>query len=94
MTMADDIPLTGTVPGFDLLVFDLGKVVIDFEPMRALRRLDGKSPHAPEAILARLRATDVMARFEKGQIDTPAFYREIVRLLDLDLDLETHPESP
>lgn len=68
---------------FDSLVFDLGKVIIDFDPMRAIRRLEGRTPYSTAELLARMKETDAVVRFESGALTSEHFYTEIAAHLKL-----------
>jgi putative hydrolase of the HAD superfamily len=70
------------------LIFDLGKVVVDFDPLRALRRLDGKSPFSAAEMLEKMKKAEAMARFEKGEISTLDFFHEITQWLELNISFE------
>jgi glucose-1-phosphatase len=73
---------------FDSLVFDLGKVIIDFDPMRAIRRLEGRTPYRAPELLAKMKETDVVNRFESGGLTSEEFYTEISRHLKLGVSFE------
>lgn len=75
-------------PTFRALVFDLGKVIIDFDPMRAIRKLEDKTPYSVAEILERLKRTDAIARFESGQLATEDFCREMSEYLELRISPE------
>jgi glucose-1-phosphatase len=72
----------------DALVFDLGKVIIDFDPMRAIRKLEGRTPYDAPELLARMRGTDVVNRFESGELNSEEFFEEIAGLLKLEVSFE------
>ncbi|MBZ5555033.1 MAG: HAD family phosphatase [Acidobacteriia bacterium] len=73
---------------FDSLVFDLGKVIIDFDPMRAIRKLEGRTPYRATELLAKMRETDLVNRFESGTLTSEEFYREISAHLQLGVSFE------
>ena len=73
---------------FDSLVFDLGKVVIDFDWKRPLRKLEGRTPFSTGELIARLKSTDAIGRFESGALSSQNFYREMAEYLKLNVDFE------
>lgn len=56
--------------------------------MRALRKLDGQTPYSPFELVAKLKGTDAVIRFESGQISSNSFYDEIRGLLKLNLSFD------
>ncbi|MFI5174019.1 MAG: HAD family hydrolase [Terriglobia bacterium] len=72
----------------DSLVFDLGKVIIDFDPMRAIRKLDGRTPYTTLELLARMKGTDAVIRFESGELNSEEFFKEIGDHLKLEISFE------
>ena len=73
---------------FDALVFDLGKVIIDFDPMRAIRRLEGRTPYRTTELLAKMKETDVVNRYESGELTSEEFYQAIASHLRLRVSFE------
>ncbi len=74
---------------YDALIFDLGKVIIDFDSRRALQRLEGRTPLTIEQLIARLKKTDALARFESGLMTPQEFYVALKKLLHFDLDFQS-----
>jgi len=74
------------------LIFDLGGVIVPFDFKRAYRALDGLSPYRAEEIPKRVGSTDLVTRFETGQIAPEAFVRELTALLEMELSFEEFRE--
>jgi glucose-1-phosphatase len=70
------------------LIFDLGKVIIPFDFTRGYARLAPLCAYRPEEIPERLRGTDLVHRFESGQIESRDFVREICGILDSTCDYD------
>lgn len=68
---------------FDTIIFDLGKVLIDFDWMRAMTKLDGKTALSVPEIAERLKNTDVVRRYETGSLGSEEFVVLMQELLDL-----------
>jgi FMN phosphatase YigB (HAD superfamily) len=70
------------------VIFDLGNVIVpfDFTPgYAAIERLCG---HPRDEIRRRLRSTDLVTRFESGQVEPEEFVRQLSDLLDLKTNYE------
>src|SRR5215212_4838474 len=70
------------------LIFDLGKVIIPFDFTRGYARMAPLCRYGPEEIPERLRGTDLVRRFESGQLESRDFVRELCAILDFDCDYE------
>ena len=72
------------------LLFDLGRVVIDIDFTRVVASWARASALEPEALLQRfdrnVRGAMAYHRHERGEVSDEAFFREIGRALELDLD--------
>ena len=66
------------------LIFDLGKVIIPFDFQRGYERMARLCGYAPEQIPERLRSTDLVHRFESGEVECSDFVRELCGILELD----------
>jgi len=66
------------------LIFDLGRVIVDFDFSRTYQAMAEVSPYPPESLPERLRPTDLVSRYESGKISSPEFFAEMVRTLELD----------
>jgi putative hydrolase of the HAD superfamily len=65
------------------IIFDLGGVIVPFDFRRGYQQLESLCPYAAADIPKRISATDLVPRFEKGQIDRHGFYQELSTLLEL-----------
>ncbi len=67
-------------------IFDLGRVLVDFDFQRGFQALEGVCPYDAAEIRERIAATDLVERFETGLIEPPEFVAQLSRILDLDID--------
>jgi len=65
------------------IIFDLGGVLVPFDFKRAYARMAPLCPYGVDEIPARLRATDLVKRYETGQIPTPDFIEQLTAALEL-----------
>ena len=70
------------------IIFDLGKVLVDFDFNRAYRALEGLCPYPAAEIPKRLATTNLIERFETGLVEPRDFVEEFSGILDLHLDYE------
>jgi glucose-1-phosphatase len=70
------------------ILFDLGRVLINFDFKRGYRALEGLCPHAAAEIPARLAGTGLVQRFETGLIEPREFVAEMSAALDLRIDYD------
>jgi len=68
------------------VIFDLGRVLIDFDFERGYRALEGLCPHAAAEIPRRLASTGLVERFETGRIEPRDFVAQMCSALDLEID--------
>jgi epoxide hydrolase-like predicted phosphatase len=71
------------------IIFDLGNVLVPFDFKRAYAQMEPLCPYAAVEIRARLRSTDLVQRYETGQLTTHAFIDQLTALLELRV---THDE--
>lgn len=71
-----------------LVVFDLGKVLLDFDYGIAARRLSRDSSLTPEQILDLLLRTPLLHRYELGELTSVEFHQALVRDAGLRSSLE------
>jgi HAD superfamily hydrolase (TIGR01509 family) len=71
------------------ILFDLGNVIIPFDVKLAYARMSERCGCPAEEVAARIRGTELVGPFEKGEIETEPFVRELSAALELDL---THQE--
>src|SRR5664280_1079523 len=70
------------------ILFDLGRVLIDFDFRRGYRALEGLCPYAAEEIPRRLAGTGLVERFETGLVEPRDFVDQMRRILDLKVDFD------
>ena len=71
---------------YKAIVFDLGKVLVQFDFERGFQALEGVCPYDAAEVRRRIAATDLVERFETGLIEPPDFVAELSRILDLHMD--------
>ncbi|MFQ5683686.1 MAG: HAD family hydrolase, partial [Candidatus Binatia bacterium] len=78
----------------DLIIFDLGNVIVKIDQMAVAARLANTSEdsrfHDTSVFLStiRKRSSSLLAAFDKGQIAAPAFYQEMASTYNLKLDFQ------
>ena len=70
------------------ILFDLGKVLINFDFRRGYRALERLCPYAAEEIPRRLAGTGLVERFETGLVQPRDFVDQMRRILDLKVDYD------
>lgn len=70
------------------ILFDLGRVLIDFDFRRGYRALEGLCPYTAEEIPQRLAGTGLVDRFETGLVEPRDFVDQMCRILDLQVDYD------
>jgi glucose-1-phosphatase len=70
------------------IIFDLGKVLIDFDFKRAYRALESLCPYPAAEIPKRLSTTNLVERFETGLVEPRDFVEQFSGILDLHLDYD------
>jgi FMN phosphatase YigB (HAD superfamily) len=70
------------------IIFDLGKVLIQFDFKRGYRALEGLCPYAAAEIPRRIGRTGLVERFETGLVEPRDFVEQFSRILDLHLDYD------
>ena len=73
---------------YKAVIFDLGKVLINFDFKRGYRALEGLCPYGAAEIPARLATSDLVERFETGQIEPRDFVMQMSAMLDLTVDYD------
>jgi putative hydrolase of the HAD superfamily len=68
------------------VIFDLGKVLVQFDFERGYRALEAFCPYPAAEMPARIATTDLVTRFETGLVEPRDFFEQFSRLLDLRLD--------
>ena len=73
---------------YKTVIFDLGRVLVDFDFKRGYRALEGLCPYPAAEIPHRLSGCGLVERFETGQIEPRDFVREFSAVLDLEIDYD------
>jgi glucose-1-phosphatase len=68
------------------VIFDLGKVIVPFDFKRGYRAISQMCQYTPEEIPKRIGSTDLVTRFECGQVPPRQFVSELCGILDLNMD--------
>jgi glucose-1-phosphatase len=68
------------------IIFDLGRVLVDFDFQRGYRALEGLCPYSAAEIPSRIFTTGLVNRFETGLIDSQDFYAQFCKQLGLSID--------
>jgi putative hydrolase of the HAD superfamily len=68
------------------IIFDLGRVLVDFDFERWRKALEGFCPYDAVEIRRRIAATDLVERFETGLIEPLDFVAQLSGILDLDIE--------
>jgi glucose-1-phosphatase len=70
------------------VVFDLGKVLLDFDYSIAARRIAARSKVPPEKIRQFIDYSPLLFRLERGQLRTQQFYEEVCAATGFDATVE------
>ena len=70
------------------VIFDLGKVIVPFDFKRGYRAISELCGYSPEEIPKRIGATDLVTRFECGQLPPEEFVAALCRILDLRMEYD------
>lgn len=71
---------------FDLIIFDLGRVLVDFDHMTICRRLAALTDLDDDAVYDRVFASGIEARFDSGEIGPEAFFLEVKAVTGIGID--------
>jgi glucose-1-phosphatase len=71
------------------IIFDLGRVLVDFDFKRSYAELASYCPHDPRRIPLLLQPSGLVQRFETGMIEPRAFVEELSAILSSTADYET-----
>ena len=74
------------VVSYKAVIFDLGRVLVNFDFRRGYRALEGLCPYTADEIPVRMQSGDLLKRFETGLIGPRDFYEQFCELLGLDVD--------
>ena len=67
------------------VIFDLGRVLVDFDFRRGFQALEPLCPYSAEEIPERLRTTRLVEEFETGLVEPHEFVAQLAKLLDFDI---------
>ena len=67
-----------------VVIFDLGKVLVDFDYTRAGRRIAAKSKTPPDDVRKFIDHSPLLVRYESGQMTTARFYAEVAAGIGFD----------
>ena len=70
------------------VIFDLGRVLIDFDFGRGYRALEGLCPYDEREIRRRLAASGLVERLETGLVEPRDFVAQLSSVLDLRVDYD------
>ena len=70
------------------MIFDLGRVLVNFDFQRGYRALEGLCPYSAAEIPRRLSTGGLVERFETGLIEPKDFVAELSAVLDLQIDYD------
>lgn len=68
------------------VIFDLGKVLIPFDFSRGYRAMSELCSYAPEEIPKRIGSTDLVRRFESGQVPPEQFVEQLCAILNVQIE--------
>jgi FMN phosphatase YigB (HAD superfamily) len=68
------------------VIFDLGKVIVPFDFARGYKAMSKLCNHAPEDIPKRIGPTDLVRRFECGEVPPEQFVEQLCAILDLKME--------
>ncbi len=71
-----------------IFIFDLGKVLVDFNYAIAARKIAGRSRRAPADLHAFLGASPLLGEYESGNLNREQFFHSIRSQIDFLGDLE------
>jgi len=74
------------IVSYKAVIFDLGRVLVDFDFQRGYRALEGLCPYSASEIPVRIQSSGLVRRFETGLIGAPDFYAQFSELLGLTID--------
>lgn len=69
---------------YKLIIFDLGKVLLDFDHMNSCRELARFSSYSPEEIYKEIFVLGLEEKYDKNKISSSDFYKEILRRFKID----------
>jgi len=76
----------------EVLYFDLGKVIIDFDHLRAAEELLKVTPLSLNEAMAVLSDSELISEYETGRLSSEEHYRKVCRRLQMDISIEKFRE--
>jgi len=73
---------------YKAVIFDLGRVLVNFDFKRGYQALEGLCPYGAAEIPKRLSSNDLVQRFETGLVEPRDFVAQMSAALDLQIDYE------
>jgi len=73
---------------YKTVIFDLGKVVVNFDFGRGYTALEGLCPHNVAEIRKRIGASGLVPQFETGLVEPHDFVDQFSKILSLDMDYD------
>jgi FMN phosphatase YigB (HAD superfamily) len=70
------------------VIFDLGKVIVPFDFTRGYRAMEPLCGYPASEIPKRIASTDLVTRFESGQVEPEDFVAQLCKQLELPLDFK------
>src|SRR5205823_3430405 len=70
------------------VIFDLGKVIVPFDFSRGYRAMSELCSYAPEDIPKRIGSTDLVTRFECGELPPEQFVEQLCQVLGLHMEYD------
>jgi FMN phosphatase YigB (HAD superfamily) len=71
-----------------VIVFDLGRVLVDFDHLIAARKIAGLTGKSPQQIFNLFFDSSLIQSFEQGKISPGDFFASVSRMLDLKINFE------
>jgi len=72
----------------EVVYFDLGKVIVDFDHSRAARELLKVTPLSLKEAMAVLSDGDLVSEYETGRLSSQEHYRKVCRRLQMEVSIE------
>ena len=72
-----------------VIIFDLGKVIVDFNHRVICKRLAGQCSVTPDEIYTQLFESKLEARFDEGRITPEQFHKEVIRSIGVNVNINT-----
>ena len=76
----------------EVVYFDLGKVIVDFDHSRAAQELLKVTPLSLKEAMAVLSDSELVSEYETGRLSSQEHYRKVSRRLQMDVSIEKFRE--